>query len=162
MCLCYRIEVKKSSYRCMLSLYFDRVTSEHMRYFYCSLSLLSTHDLSWWPCLCPPGLLRAALKYFRRSETSNEQRQHSFLLFFVWVFPYIFVLWLFSLFCQAVNFTWFEDLKSQSTYTLWVPQCLPPRPNWDTPILASASVVIPPPPPRNQRGRGHTRLRVSE
>ncbi len=35
-----------------------------------------------------------------------------------------------------------------------VPQCLSPRPNWDPPSPASESA------PRNQRGGGHTRLRV--
>jgi hypothetical protein len=57
--------------------------------------------------------------------------------------------------------SWFIVLyiKPQSTNILvpTVPQCLSPRPNWDTPPpLPQASV----PPPPNHRGERHTRLRV--
>ncbi len=47
----------------------------------------------------------------------------------------------------------------QSTYIPRVPQCLSPRPNWDSPTPSPASDCA---SPRNQRGgvRGHTRLRV--
>ncbi len=54
---------------------------------------------------------------------------------------------------KKYNF-WFSP---QSTYMPRVPQCLSPSPNRDPPpLLPQASVS----PPRNQRGRGHTRLRV--
>jgi hypothetical protein len=43
----------------------------------------------------------------------------------------------------------------QSRYVPRVPQCLSPRPNWDSPTPSPASECASP-PPRNQRGREYT------
>jgi hypothetical protein len=46
--------------------------------------------------------------------------------------------------------------STQSTNIPTAPQCLSPRPNWD-PTPSPAMIVF---LPREQRGGGHTRLRV--